>query len=254
MTATDLFAPYRPWLAGHPLDRDWLNAQVSAAGIRTGSGQPLRFVTPGISEGYEERAWRRGEVDTRLANWHDAFNAMVWLRFPGAKAVINRRHWHSLEQRRTHGEEGRGPLRDALTQFDECGVIVACADPSLWQDLCDHRWRRLFVERRDEVAAAMEFIVFGHASLDALQAPFIGLCGKALCFEVMPDWLHLDAATRWADMDTRLAQRLTEAELTPRDLQALPLLGIPGVVAENGDPAYYDDRRQFRLKRGVVAC
>ncbi|MRR49575.1 MAG: DUF3025 domain-containing protein [Rhodocyclaceae bacterium] len=254
MTAADLFAPYRLWLAGYPLDRDWLNAQVVAAGIRTGNGQPLRFVTPGITEGYEERAWHHGEVDTRLENWHDAFNALVWLRFPQTKAVINRRHWHSLDERRARGESGRGPLRDALTQFDECGVIVACAEPSLWQDLRAHRWRRLFVERRDEVALAMEFIVFGHASLDALQAPFVGLCGKALCFEVAADWFGRDAATRWAGMDALLAQRLTEADLVPRDLQALPLLGIPGVVAENADPAYYDDQRQFRPARAYPAC
>ncbi|MCC7081088.1 MAG: DUF3025 domain-containing protein [Burkholderiales bacterium] len=32
----------------------------------------------------------------------------------------------------------------------------------------------------------------------------------------------------------------------PKALLALPLLGIPGVCAENEDPAYYDDSVQFR--------
>jgi len=35
----------------------------------------------------------------------------------------------------------------------------------------------------------------------------------------------------------------------PRDLQPLPLKGIPGWAAENQDPAYYRDERQFRPGR-----
>jgi hypothetical protein len=35
----------------------------------------------------------------------------------------------------------------------------------------------------------------------------------------------------------------------PRDFQPLPILGIPGVVPENADPAYYDDAWQFRPGR-----
>jgi hypothetical protein len=32
----------------------------------------------------------------------------------------------------------------------------------------------------------------------------------------------------------------------PKTLLALPLLGIPGVCAENAQPGYYDDTLQFR--------
>jgi hypothetical protein len=58
---------------------------------------------------------------------------------------------------------------------------------------CAHRWREVFVERRDELLRSTRFIVFGHASHDALGAPFVGLCGKALFIEVDAAWLELPA-------------------------------------------------------------
>ncbi|HQW21592.1 MAG TPA: DUF3025 domain-containing protein [Rhodocyclaceae bacterium] len=33
---------------------------------------------------------------------------------------------------------------------------------------------------------------------------------------------------------------------SPRDFQALPLLGIPGAAQENSAPAYYQNTKQFR--------
>jgi len=34
---------------------------------------------------------RAAEIATREHNWHDLLNALVWLRFPGLKSVLNRR-------------------------------------------------------------------------------------------------------------------------------------------------------------------
>jgi hypothetical protein len=113
-------------------------------------------------------------------NRHDLFNTLIWLAFPRSKAAINRRHHDSLVLARTAGSTGRGTLRDALTQFDECGVVVAGTAPDLWRALGEHRWREVFVERRDELLHSTRFIVFGHASHDALAMPFIGLCGKGV--------------------------------------------------------------------------
>jgi len=45
---------------------------------------------------YEPRCYLKGEVPTRAHNWHDLFNALVWLTFPATKAVINARHYHAL--------------------------------------------------------------------------------------------------------------------------------------------------------------
>lgn len=243
-----------PWLVDGPLALDRLNAAAAARGIVTGNGKPLRFVVPADDGlGYEERACLNGEVATRADNRHDLFNALVWLAFPQTKAVINRRHHAALLSARAAGNEARGALRDALTQFDECGVVVAGNSRDLWQALCAHRWREVFVERREELLAGTRFVVFGHASHDLLAVPFIGMCGKALFIDVGAAWLDLPAGTALAELDARLAARLAEDDFAPRDWQPLPLLGIPGATPDNECPAYYDDTRQFRPPRRMAA-
>lgn len=243
-----------PWLEEGVPDLSTLNHLAAERGIITGHGKPLRFVVPADDGlGYEERACLHGEVATRADSRHDLFNALVWLAFPLAKAVINRRHHAALLSARAAGNEARGALRDALTQFDECGVVVAGNSRELWQALCAHRWREVFVERREELLAGTRFFVFGHASQDLLAAPFVGMCGKALFIDVGAAWLDLPAGTALAELDARLAARLAEDDFAPRDWQPLPLLGIPGATPDNHCPAYYDDTRQFRPPRRMPA-
>jgi hypothetical protein len=243
-----------PWLKEGAPDLETLNAFAAARGILTGAGVPLHFVSPpDDDEGYEERAWRCGEVATRADNRHDLFNALIWLSFPHCKAAMNRRHHEALSLARAARSEARGPMRDALTQFDECGVIVAGTVPELWQALCDHRWREVFVERRAELLRTTRFVVFGHASHDALAAPFVGLCGKAMFVELDAAWLDLAPAQALDQLDARLAEILATGSFAPRDWQPLPLLGIPGATADNEQPEYYDDARQFRPPRTMRA-
>lgn len=243
-----------PWLKEGIRDLASLNYFAAALGVVTGSGAPLRFVPPpDDGEGYEERAWRCGEVATRADNRHDLFNALIWLAFPRSKAMMNRRHCEALAVARASGDSARGALRDALTQFDECGVIIAGSLPALWQALRSHRWREVFVERRGELLASTRFIVFGHASHDLLAAPFVGLCGKATFIELDAAWLARPEAEALAELDARLAGILDEGNFTPRDWQPLPLLGIPGATTDNERPDYYDDTRQFRPPRTMRA-
>ncbi len=214
------------------------NERARAQRLTTGSGAALVFVPPDdLALGYERRAYERGEIVTRPDNWHDAYNAEVWLEFPLSKAALNGRHIDAMANER---DGKRGRLRDRLTQFDECGIVITGLRPGLWDALCAHRWREVFVSHRDEVIATARFHVFGHASRDALQAPFFGMCGKAI-------WLD-GAFSSTKVLDAALACRLTATDFrTP--FQPLPLLGIPGMTPENDDPAYYDDERQFRPAR-----
>lgn len=242
-----LYAPLRPWLERGVATLEDLNAEARRLGLCSGGGQPLQFVPPGQTGavGYEAQAYRQGQVETRPDNWHDLFGAYVWLSFPRAKAAMNRRHWQALQQEST---SRRGPARDALTQFDECGVVVLSTDITLWQGIRAHRWRETFADRRAAVAAHLRFLVFGHGSYDALRAPFVGLCGKAVCFEVasLPD----DVSAQTTLADELLADLFeTTEDLSPRHWQPLPLLGIPGATAENEEAGYYDDLRQFRPAR-----
>ncbi len=262
-TAQPLYAPLLECLgdaladAGTPPDHQHLNALAAARDIRSGSGAPLRFVVPGNSGiSYEERAYWLGEVATRPGSWHDGFNALIWLTYPLTKAALNVRHYHAIcEQRAAEHSgpgSGRGPLRDALTQFDECGVAVVSSRIDLWDGIRAHRWKEVFWTRRAEVQRCLRVFVFGHASLDLLRTPHIGLCGKALFLHVDETWLAQPAAAQLAEVDRRMAQRFSGelhafgAYRRPRDFHPLPLLGIPGVTPDNAFPAYYEDTRQFR--------
>ena len=253
--ARPLYAPLASGLSalaagGQPPDGEALNRLAAARAIKSGGGAPLRFVVPGASGlAYEERIYWLGEVETRPGNWHDAFNALVWLAYPQTKAALNARHHRALA---AAGGAGRCPLRDALTQFDECGAAVVGSRLDLWEAIRGHRWKEVFWTRRAEVLSSLRLFVFGHASYDMLRTPHLGLCAKALFLHVDQDWLAAPPAVQLADVDARMARRFA-GDFSPRarDFQPLPLLGIPGATADNEVSAYYDDSRQFRPLRLV---
>jgi hypothetical protein len=260
LAARPLFEPIAAWLqlfgdAALP-DAPALNAALAslAEPPRAASDAPIRFILPGMEKtGYEERVFASGEVETRADNWHDFFNALAWLAYPRAKRVLNGRHHAALVAQRAAGRQERGASRDAVTQFDECGIVVACAEAALLDLLRAHEWKALFWQRRAQVERDMRCFVFGHATWDQLRAPFIGLTAKAVLLDVQPAWLAQPLARQVEEIDGRLAELFSrpDAYARPRDFQPLPLLGIPGVVAENAEPAYYDDARQFRPRRAA---
>lgn len=259
-----LFEPVAGWLRAFggdaPPDAAALNAALASLAVppRAASGAPIRFVLPGQGEaGYEERVFANGEVETRADNWHDFFNALAWLAYPQTKRILNGRHHAALQAQRAAGRSERGPVRDAITQFDECGIVVASASSALADLIRTHEWKRLFWTHRAELAREMRFFVFGHATWDQLRAPFVGLTAKAIFLDVAPAWLAGSITQQVGDVDGRLAEIFSrsDAYANPHDFQPLPLLGIPGVVPEGGVPSYYDDTRQFRplrKKRGPV--
>jgi hypothetical protein len=253
--AFSVFRPLWPWLEQlQAQDGRWgniaaLQELAAAADLRTASGRPLRFVPPPADGlGYEARIATCGAVETRPDNWHDLFNALVWLAFPQAKAALSGRHAAVLAAAGDGVSRGAG--RDAMTHFDECGIVVASERADLLDLLRDFRWKELFWGRRQEVLAHVDFFVFGHATYEQLLAPFRGLTAKAVLYEVPASWRQQPYPERLAAIDRRLAEELQAGRyLAPRDLQPLPLLGIPGLVPDNDDPAYYDDTWQFRSGR-----
>ena len=247
--ASPLFFPLRHWLVQLPArpDAEAVAALAARHPIIAGNGQRIRFVPPrrdGLA--YECRIWESGEVETRPDNWHDWFNALVWLTFPQTKIAVSARHVRAM----TPQGEARGSERDALTHFDECGIVVLSSRPDLLDLLRNFQWKALFVEHRLALECHMRFIVFGHAIYEALLNPFRGLTAKAVLHEVDDAWLQLPVAEQLVAVDAILAADLSSGRYTrPRDFQPLPVLGIPGVVPENADPAYYDDTWQFRPGR-----
>lgn len=240
-------------------DADRLTAllrSVAPAAV-SGAGQPIRFVAPeGEVEGYEAHIHATGEVPTRPDDWHDFFNALAWCVWPRTKAACNTLHIEELRAREAAGLPGRGRRRDALTQFDECGLVVVSADAEIPALLAAHEWEKVFWRRRDALLRSTRFLVVGHATWDQLRAPFFGLCAKVLYRVVEPGWLVLDAAERQTETDRWLADHLRGPAgiAAPRDLSPLPLLGIPGVTPDSEQAEYYRDTRQFRPRRAAPAA
>lgn len=244
-----LFWPLAPWLArlsGVP-DQAAVDELARRFPVATGNGHQVAFVPPqddGLT--YECRVWERGEVETRPDNWHDFFNALVWLSFPQAKQAITAAHVAAMQA----PGAPRGMRRDALTHFDECGLAICSTNPELLELLRRFQWRDLFVRRRAEVIGEMRFVIFGHAIYESLLNPFRGLTAKGMLLDVAADFPGLDPAAQVAAVDARLAAEIrAERYPRPRDFQPLPLLGIPGVTPDNEDPAYYADTWQFRPGR-----
>lgn len=201
------------------------------------SGLPVSFVSADAS-GYEARIAASGCVATRDHNWHDLFNALTWLNYPRIKAAMNARHCDEIA-RRPGG--ARGPVRDALTQFDEDGLVLVSDDMALIDALCGHRWREALFDRRASASRATLHVI-GHALMEKAMSPHVGLCAKVL-------HLHADDLPAGHEVfDAWLAARIVDGRWPsgPRDLCPLPVLGLPGMTRDNTDAAYFDDTRQFR--------
>jgi hypothetical protein len=262
LTRSEMFAPLRAAASKLPAigwpDPALLNAIADDCGrIVNARGQLLRFVPQArgpqpFEAGFEARAWLRGEVQVRSLDWHDLFNALVWMSFPTAKAVINARHCEAMTARDAAAVEAanRPPQRDALTLFDEDGSVVLSDDPSLLALVREFRWKALFRERRAEVRSRMRFLLFGHALYHKALDPFIGMTGKGLLVDVPSGYFDLPARAQVAEADRRLALRLWDAApASGRDLSPVPVLGVPGWWADNESAAFYDNVEYFRPGR-----
>jgi len=259
LTRSAMFAPLRPVAAGLPAigwpDPDLLNALAEDHGRRivNAQGMRVRFVpqapkSKSFGAAFEPRTYLRGEVQVRALDWHDLFNALVWLTFPTTKAVINARHYESMA---TAGRGNRPPQRDALTLFDEDGVAVVSSDTELLELVRGFRWKELFWQRRDAVKARMRFCVFGHALFSKALQPFVGLTGKAVLLQVPRAFLELDQAAHIEELDRLLATHIWNRERFRRggELSPLPVLGVPGWWSGNEREGFYDNTAYFRPGR-----
>ncbi len=226
-------APMRPalgqvWAAwqGGAAVADALNATLppGPAGITLGAG-PLRFVPQAAlppAEAYEAFIHRTARVPTR-DNAHDFLNGLVWLTQPALKRRLNALQAAALA--RDGVQPRRGPLRDALTLFDENGALLQ-APPLLWQALRRRDWAGLFITHRALWTEARLTLV-GHALLEQLAtAP-----RKPLTAHVLPS-------------DSVLA--MEESAWAAKPFCPLPVLGVPGWWPDNADPAFYADAAVFR--------
>lgn len=213
-------------------------------------------IVSGDSRYYEQIVAQDFAVPTRQYNWHDLFNALIWLQFPETKAYLNHLHITDID---SYGVHPRTARRHRLTHFDECGVILAINENSLVQGnslleaLASHSWDTAFTGMRDEWGKTVTPFIFGHANLEMLLTPFIGLTGKWLAVKVSAGFENMPLAKQLSHLDMSLKariQHLADFELEPL-LCPLPLLGVPGWHPRQ-DQAFYADKDYFRPRRATA--
>ncbi|NCP66579.1 MAG: DUF3025 domain-containing protein [Paraglaciecola sp.] len=203
---------------------------------------------------YEQYIAAYQQIPTRPNSWHDLFNALIWLQFPQTKQVLNQQHVADIT---AFGLHPRTKRRNRLTHFDECGVILTIEQGSqgpfsqLCENLQRHQWHEVFVNQRGHWGHGIQAFIFGHANLESLLQPFIGLTGKWLAIEVAANFSQLTQRQQLHEVDSRLASQLEQDNLLAKDsaLFPMPLLGIPGFWPANNQPEFYQNTAYFRPPR-----
>jgi hypothetical protein len=181
---------------------------------------------------YEERIAERSLIATREENWHDLFNAMIWLRHPSLKRALNKQQAADVAE---FGRRERSRPQCAQTHFDEAGVVVTIRDPALLALWDAHDWYGLFWRHRDAWSeGAIKVEVFGHALLEHALTPGKLLVGKAL---VVLD----EGVAGGANAIERCASCIADGQVLrdPQELRPLPLSGIPGWHADNDAETFH---------------
>jgi hypothetical protein len=186
-----------------------------------------------IELGYELRIYKHGIIAYREKNWHDFFNALVWLKFPETKTILNSIHYHEIQNQSSNQ---RSEKRDILTLFDECGVLVQ-ADQEILQLIKEHKWQELFIDNSQLwLDQKIKVTTFGHAMYEKYLSPYIGMTAKAI---LLPNHIK--------NIDTYLANKITNCELLylKTELYPLPLLGIPKWHPKQTSE-FYNNKNYFR--------
>ena len=236
-----------PWLQG-------LQTQGRAACQRVAQGRPVwqalqsladaqalpwRFVPQhDLPEGmaYEQFIFETRCIPTR-DNLHDFFNGLIWLHYPATKRRLNDLQARAIAAQGVGAV--RGPLRDAVTVFDENGAVLLAPQP-LHEALAARQWRRLCVELRPLWRQA-RLLVLGHALLEKLVSP-----RKSITAHV---YQAQAAIKNEAMVDQALARDLSAPWLAAKPFNPLPILGVPGWWPENENFCFYDDSLVFRSAR-----
>jgi len=254
-----IFGPFKPLQNAISNFSDWpsvedldLLKQMADRPIITCSDKSVCFVSQQTTEvdkftqQYEPRIYLSGEVPTRHHNWHDFFNALVWMTFPQTKAVLNQVHFNELCRELQNNQKQRGSLRDAATLFDESGVVVISSREDLVKLLQKHEWKQLFWEQREAVLSTMRFFVFGHGLYEKALNPYLGMTGKGIILQVDEIYFNQPLSEQIVVADKMLQTFLLQEKFSSVDLTPIPLLGYPTWSSDNCNSVFYNNKQYFR--------
>jgi hypothetical protein len=224
---------------------------------------------------YETIISEDNTVPTREKSWHDLFNALIWLQFPKTKKYLNTLHVNDIV---SYGANPRTERRNRITHFDECGLVLAvelpaplfkngsegqkqsatnadhklnAVDIAQWLNaLANHQWHDVFIQNRSIWHNRVTPFIFGHANLEMMLSPFIGLTGKWLAVPVAQGFGELEKWEQRQMLDEAMLKRLNELNdfNSAPLLKPLPLLGIPNWHNDQ-TPAFYANKDYFRPVR-----
>jgi DUF3025 family protein len=196
-----------------------------------------------FEEQYEPRVYLKQELQTRTENWHDFFNALIWLKFSATKKALNQLHFNEATNR-TKGSN-RTTLENRITQFDECGAIIVSNNKELLELIKNHHWKELFINQKHQFEENIRCVIFGHAIFEKAIKPYIGMTCHCILLE---DDTLLEAVKQdnCSLLDTHIADIwLNKYSKTPDKFHALPLLGIPGYHSPQNED-FYSNTEYFR--------
>ncbi len=191
---------------------------------------------------YELRIAKHGDIATRSENWHDLFNAFIWLRFPNIKAALNARQCQDIAR---VGLKQRTRSQCALTHFDEAGAVIRLSDSALLKHWDAHDWPAFFAAWQPAYEdGTAQLWLFGHSIFEHTLNPDIALVAKALVF------IHQEPISD-ASMDVFLADHISTQQclMDPQELRPIPLSGIAHWHALYGQADFYQQVPCFRPKR-----
>ena len=251
------------WVFQVEWDRPWLDlwrepgqrvTQSVAAGttlheaLNQEPPTPVRFVPQSAlppGEPYERYIFNSGQCPTR-EDLHDFFNGLCWLGFPETKKKLNQ--LQAAEIARAGVSQLRGPVRDALTVFDENAAFLI-APQALWDALIEKDWKKLFIDLRPLWQQA-QLVLFGHALLEKLVHP-----RKPITAHVYHAQKAINSiANSLTALDAWIAQDLSADKLAGKPFVPLPVLGVPGWWPENENFSFYDDSLVFRTRKEPVSA
>ena len=246
--ALDTINWLQPWLAAFAATGQGVTHHAGESSgvydaLNTSQGAPVRFVPQSDlpdGQAYEQFIFDTQSVPTR-DNLHDFFNGLCWLTFPQTKKKLNQLQAAQLAMDGI--QQTRGPVRDALTLFDENAAFLLAPQP-LWDALIAKDWLRLFIELRPRWQDA-QLVLFGHALLEKLVSPRKPI--TAHIYRAQP------AINSIADLDAWIAGDISAEKLASKPFVPLPVLGVPGWWAENEKLSFYEDILVFRSKNKKIA-
>ena len=227
---------HAPWLAPYRATAQAMPNACVADALNTAPHSPVRFVSQSQlpdGQAYEQFIFDTQTVPTR-DNLHDFFNGLCWLTFPQTKKKLNQLQAAQLALDGVQAT--RGPVRDALTLFDENAAFLMAPQP-LWDALVAKNWLRLFVELRPMWQNA-QLVLFGHALLEKLVTPRKPI--TAHVYRTQP------IVHSMADLDRWVAHDLTAEKLACKPFAPMPVLGVPSWWPENEKLSFYEDILVFR--------